>query len=401
MAYDIKFQPNNKLFSFRYDDGSRYGRKIQAKTKEALIKKLNEMFIVPDKQNSNDYTLKDAFILFLAHIEKRHTLDFYDGHIRKMSKSAYDNYHFHIRTYMGSCCKKHNESKERKIYSFININKQPIANVKIKDIDLKFMKDAFNSLLIHKKGLALKSYSHFQTTLKTVLMHFSKEHPEILSLHQVQNYRIAKPKKEAFCPTPLDAQQVLKTADEICDEKHSLYLHIMAYGLRPSEANALQPKDFDFDKRTLRINKAYTGDGELSACKNLSSKRTVTIGLDLAIRIQNYLNKHPHYDWLFQTDIRGRYKGFPIQQKSLKERSIKLCLKHLGSDIEWEGATYALRHYYGSQMGGVAKQLGKNDRWLSKNMGHSQVSTTKNIYTHDVETETHEESELIQKTLFG
>ena len=47
MDYNIKFQPSTQLYYARIPDGSRYGRKITAKTKQALMDKLKNLWVMP------------------------------------------------------------------------------------------------------------------------------------------------------------------------------------------------------------------------------------------------------------------------------------------------------------------------------------------------------------------
>ena len=69
MDYNIKFQPYNNLYYARIPDGSKYGRKVQAKTKQALMDKLKNLWVMPSKQTKNAMTVGDAIHTFENYID--------------------------------------------------------------------------------------------------------------------------------------------------------------------------------------------------------------------------------------------------------------------------------------------------------------------------------------------
>lgn len=88
--------------------------------------------------------------------------------------------------------------------------------------------------------------------------------------------------------------EYLKFADAMMDKPISYYAFEMFYwtGIREGELLALTPNDFDFEKRTVTINKSYqrlNGKDLITTPKTEKRNRTITIPKFLAEEIQDYL----------------------------------------------------------------------------------------------------------------
>ena len=88
--------------------------------------------------------------------------------------------------------------------------------------------------------------------------------------------------------------EYLKFADAMMDKPKSYYAFEMLYwcGIRLGELLALTPADFDFEKRTLRINKSYQrlkGEDVITSPKTPKSNRVITMPQFLCDEMQDYL----------------------------------------------------------------------------------------------------------------
>ncbi len=88
--------------------------------------------------------------------------------------------------------------------------------------------------------------------------------------------------------------EYLKFAEAMMDKNVSYYAFEMLYwcGLRLGELLALTSADFDFEKRTVRINKSYqriNGEDVITDPKTTKSIRTVTMPDFLAEEMQDYI----------------------------------------------------------------------------------------------------------------
>lgn len=89
-------------------------------------------------------------------------------------------------------------------------------------------------------------------------------------------------------------EEYLKFAEAMMDKPISYYAFEMLYwtGIREGELLALTPADFDFEKRTVTINKSYqrlNGRDVITTPKTEKSNRTITIPKFLAEEMQDYL----------------------------------------------------------------------------------------------------------------
>ena len=89
-------------------------------------------------------------------------------------------------------------------------------------------------------------------------------------------------------------EQYLKFAEVMMDKPLSFYAFEMLYwcGIREGELLALTPADFDFEKRTVSINKSYqrlNGQDLITTPKTEKSNRVITMPQFLAEEIQDYI----------------------------------------------------------------------------------------------------------------
>lgn len=90
-------------------------------------------------------------------------------------------------------------------------------------------------------------------------------------------------------------EEYLKFAEAIMDKPRSYYAFEVLYwcGIREGELLALTPEDFDFEKRTLSINKSYqrlNGRDVITDPKTPKSKRIIKMPQFLADEMQDYIS---------------------------------------------------------------------------------------------------------------
>ena len=94
-------------------------------------------------------------------------------------------------------------------------------------------------------------------------------------------------------------EEYLKFADVMMDKPLSYYAFEMLYwcGIRMGELLALTPKDFDFEKQTLTINKSYqrlNGRDVITSPKTKKSNRVIKMPKFLCEEIQKYIGMFYH-----------------------------------------------------------------------------------------------------------
>lgn len=107
---------------------------------------------------------------------------------------------------------------------------------------------------------------------------------------KVGNMGKAKNKEKEFWTK----EEYLKFADEMLDKPLSFYAFEMLYwsGIRLGELLALTPADFNFDKKTVTINKSYQrirGKDKITPPKTEKSNRTINLPDFLCEEMQEYI----------------------------------------------------------------------------------------------------------------
>ena len=151
----------------------------------------------------------------------------------------------------------------------------------------------------------------------------------------------------------------------VADKPISYYAFEILYwtGIRLGELLALTPDDFDFEKRTLKINKSYQrleGEDIITDSKTPKSNRTIVMPDFLAEEIDDFINRF--------YGIKSGERIFPISKSYLNyemERGSKLAgVKKI--------RVHGLRHYHISlliNMGFTALAIGER-------VGHEAVDIT-------------------------
>ena len=166
-------------------------------------------------------------------------------------------------------------------------------------------------------------------------------------------------------------EEFRKFIDSVMNKRLSYMAFMTLYwtGMRLGEILALNPKDVDFEKRTISITKSYQRLGKkdvITPPKTPKSKRVITIPEFLAADIKDYM------DSLY--DLQEDDRLFPItkyyleheMQRGIKESGVKRIRVH------------DLRHSHASML----IELGFSPLEIANRLGHEKVETTLNTYSH-------------------
>jgi integrase len=169
------------------------------------------------------------------------------------------------------------------------------ANRKLSDISAKDVMDWQNEIRCTKDK---RGKPHTPTYLKTI-------HNQLSAIfnHAVRYYDLrANPAAKAGNMGSEERQEMLfwtkeeylRFSDAMMDKPMSYYAFEMLYwcGVRLGELLALTPKDFDFDKGTVSINKSYQrlkGKDVITTPKTKKSNRTIMMPDFLVQEMQEYL----------------------------------------------------------------------------------------------------------------
>ena len=242
------------------------------------------------------------------------------------------------------------------------------GDMAICDIDISTVRKWQNTLLSDEKG-----YS--QTYLKTV-------HNQLSAIfnYAVKYYKLSS-NPASLCGSmgkkKADSMQFW-TKDEfdtfinsVSDKELSkVVFNLLFYsGMREGELLALTLNDFDFNSNTVNITKNYVrlGDKDLiQTPKTPKSKRTITLPVEIMEMVKQYSSKL--YDYK-PTD-----RLFPTNKSYLTREMIRGCKDSEVKKIR----IHDLRHSHAS----LLIELGFAPLLISERLGHENVETTLNTYSH-------------------
>ena len=170
------------------------------------------------------------------------------------------------------------------------------------------------------------------------------------------------------------------------DELHyKICMYIMLFGgLRKGEVLGLNWGDVDFDNRTVKICRTRQIAPEIGVYedtpKTEKSNRVVSLPAEIFGMLKDLKAQQLERKLLLQNKhvdspavIQG-FEGDCLYPQVLQRWFVNFCKKN---DIKYIGL-HGLRHTHASMLA----SMGTDKMQLSRRLGHSQLSTTLNIYTH-------------------
>ena len=164
-------------------------------------------------------------------------------------------------------------------------------------------------------------------------------------------------------------------------------------GMRFAECLALTVEDFDFEKLTVNIDKSwdYKNGGGFIPTKNTSSTRTIAIDWQIAAQLKPLLLGMNKKDLVFIKKENNSYKRvFNSTYNAFLRRK---CFEVGAPEITIHG----LRHTHGSILLGQ----GVSVLSVSKRLGHSNVTTTQEVYLHITDELAQKDKQLMMGALAG
>lgn len=183
--------------------------------------------------------------------------------------------------------------------------------------------------------------------------------------------RLNKPKKQSW--TIEEAQQFLKSS--VNHPYFIAYLLAIYTGMRESEILGLTWANTDLTGAVIYITEqlirtAYGGVEVKKSAKTEAGERTVYLSSDLINELRIWKNQqNPVSDYVVASN-----RGTPIHHRNLLRSLKTLCEKAEVKYISF----HELRHTHATLSG----QLGGNVAVISERLGHKDVTTTLNYYTH-------------------
>ena len=236
-------------------------------------------------------------------------------------------------------------------------------------------------------GLSEKTQKHYLTFISDVMLYAKR--CGIIYDNPCRDITFTKSqKKEKEVYSLEEAKQLLALIDEKAPLNYRLFFNLLAYsGMRRGEALGLEYKDINFETSVLticRTSNYHQGYGVYTDTpKTKSSYRSLYIqpkivGLIELLKTQQEQQAKDCGDLWVETDrLFIKWNGQPLHPSAPYKWLKRFCERE---NVSFKGL-HSFRHFVASQ----ALASGVDVKAVSSMLGHSQTSTTLNIYAHAVQ----------------
>lgn len=242
--------------------------------------------------------------------------------------------------------------------AFKHLLKTYDENTDIRTITTRQLNVLFSNLGKVYKINTLKTYKIRISTLFNYAIEI-----ELLSKNPVDKVTLSSDVKEEEKIKYLSKQQIEKLLSKLGNTTmDNLTRFLLFTGVRFGEAVALTWEDIDLDNKTATINKSYSLKDGVKAPKTKSSIRTI----DLTDDIINMLKEMNTTNYVFES-MKGKHLSLTTFIKFLNRIDFDIYLH-----------PHLFRHTHISMLA----ELGVPIKAIMDRVGHSDSSTTLEIYTH-------------------
>lgn len=224
------------------------------------------------------------------------------------------------------------------------------------------------------------------------------KNPFLFKLHRL----IEDDRKERTCISEEEEKRLLEFTKSHGWFRHSYedIVILLNTGMRVSELYGLTFSDIDMKNRRIYVNKQlHWIDGKYQILSTKSKAGVRTLAMNDVTRkafLKKFTDKRPQVEYVIDGHsgfIFINHRGRPKTRRNLQitMENIRKKYKELGLGEFSEITPHVLRHTFCSRM----VEKGMNVKTLQMVMGHSDISTTLNVYTHKTPEDVAKEMENI------
>jgi integrase len=191
------------------------------------------------------------------------------------------------------------------------------------------------------------------------------------------------------------AAQVRTIINAVPDRFKVLFTTIALTGLRLGELLALQWKHIDFENSKLKVEQSLW-EGQIASTKTRSSVREILFGEVLSRHLTDHLQGSRHIgpqDFVFSKEAGG-----PLHPDILRRDVLYSALDRSGIPRPTRVSGF---HMFRHSAATFLNQQTGNLKLAQKFLGHADITTTANIYTHTSSDSDRGASVAIERAIFG
>jgi integrase family protein len=235
-------------------------------------------------------------------------------------------------------------------------------------------------------GLAPKTILHYHTFISSILDRAVKWG----MLEDNPCRRVDPPKAarhEIDCMNDEEALQFLDCLERESPENKALYTLLLYTGMRRGEALGLEWEDVDFQTGVISIKRTSQYTGALGTFTDETKTEQSKRSLRVPMNVIDVLNAHRVAQNELRLKLGDRWQGSRriFTNADGSDMSANIPLHRLKSILKKNGlrevSLHSLRHTNAT----LLIQQGISIRAVSGRLGHSQTSTTMNIYAHQIQ----------------
>lgn len=275
--------------------------------------------------------------------------------------------------------------KDRTYKALGDIYVDKITYRQIQSFIISLSKDGVNQTT--GKGLSQKTQKHYITFISDVLKYAIKcGYITVNPCKDIATVKTAPKEKEIYSLEEL--QTILKKIDEKASTDYKVFFNLLSYcGLRRGEALGIEYKDIDFENNSVSIVRTsnysvekgvYTDTPKTKSSYRQLQLQPFIIELIKNLRKEQQATAEKLGDlWVENDRLFITWDGKPMHPNTPYTWLERFCKS--------EGIAFKGLHSFRHSVATHAITNGVDIKTVSSVLGHSQTSTTLNIYTHAVQ----------------
>ena len=275
--------------------------------------------------------------------------------------------------------------KDRTYKAIGNVYVDKLTYRQIQSFIIGLSKDGVNQAT--GKGLSQKTQKHYLTFISDVLKYAIKcGYITVNPCKDITTVKTTPKEKDIYSLEEL--QNILKKIDEKASTDYKVFFNLLAYcGVRRGEALGLEYKDIDFKNNTVSIVRTSNYSVEKGVYtdtpKTKSSYRQLQLQPFVIELIKNLRKEQQAVAeklgdlWVENDRLFRTWDGKPMHPNTPYTWLERFCKR--------EGIAFKGLHSFRHSVATHAITNGVDIKTVSSVLGHSQTSTTLNIYTHAVQ----------------